>query len=314
MSTPPTSRPPQLTPADPARLALQIHLATHVRALCLQEERVRENAPDSVHKMRVAGRRLRSCLHTFKPLVEPGWADFLRGELRWLAGNLSGFRDKEVLLARLTRDLDALLPEAGPHADVAGAKEHVDEVLGKQLAAARTEVVDALESGRYGALRSALIGGAANPHTVFAAEQPSGEVLPPLVKHTWKRLARDATGLTPDSPDAIWHETRIAAKKARYAAEACVAVFGSPAAELAGQLTRITEILGEHQDAAVAAQTVLELATTPEAGTEPGTLAAGTGFALGALYAEQRHALERARTEFSRIWPDVARKRWRRWL
>ena len=45
----------------------------------------------------------------------------------------------------------------------------------------------------------------------------------------WRRLAKDARGLEPDGTDDSWHETRIAAKRARYAAEALTPVFGAPA-------------------------------------------------------------------------------------
>ncbi len=47
-----------------------------------------------------------------------------------------------------------------------------------------------------------------------------------------------------EGTDDSWHETRIAAKRARYAAEALTPVFGGPARKLAKQLELVTELLG----------------------------------------------------------------------
>ena len=123
----------------------------------------------------------------------------------------------------------------------------------------------------------------------------------------WKRLAKDVKGLDLEGHDEDWHETRKAAKKARYAAEALTPVFGDPAKALATQVERVTELLGEHQDAAVAAETLRELAGRRGVG---GT----TGFALGLLHGLQRDEIRAARAELVKIWPDVSRSRWRRWL
>ena len=79
----------------------------------------------------------------------------------------------------------------------------------------------------------------------------------------WKRLSREANSCTTElqGHDDHWHETRKTAKKARYTVEACIPVFGTPAKKLAKQLEVVTELLGEHQDCAVAADTVAGLVT-----------------------------------------------------
>ena len=43
--------------------------------------------PEGVHQARVATRRLRSDLRTFRPLVDAAWSSALRDELGWLAGS-----------------------------------------------------------------------------------------------------------------------------------------------------------------------------------------------------------------------------------
>ena len=97
------------------------------------------------------------------------------------------------------------------------------------------------------------------------------------------------------------------AKQARYAADALVPVFGRPAKRLAAQLEVVTELLGTHQDAAVAAEAVASLATGEDVGGR-------AGYALGLLHEAQRAQVRTARREFTRVWPRVAKSRRRRWL
>lgn len=77
------------------------HLAAQVAELVARDPEVRRDVEDSVHKMRVATRRLRSALSTFRPLLDREVTDPLRDELRWLAAVLGAARDAEVLHARL---------------------------------------------------------------------------------------------------------------------------------------------------------------------------------------------------------------------
>ena len=105
----PTRRCPARVGLDePARCAVRDLLRRNVRTLIANDVAVRREQPDAVHQMRVAARRLRSALKTFGPLLDPEWAGSLRAELKWLADALAGARDNEVLLERLTPDLDRL--------------------------------------------------------------------------------------------------------------------------------------------------------------------------------------------------------------
>lgn len=298
-------------PKDPARLAVRAHLTTHVRALLEQEDRVRAGGEDSVHKMRVAARRLRSGLRTFRPLLDEAWAAHLGEELRWAAHGLGAARDLEVLAARL----DAAAGELPEAALAAATRDRIGAVLGPELAEARSAAIALLDSVRYVRLVTDLVAAATAPRTTKRAEAKCRAALPPLMAAAYARLRLHTRNLRLDPPgtvvppdsDAAWHSARIQAKKARYAAEACEPVFGKPAGRLAGQLTRVTETLGEHQDAAVAADAVVDLGRRPDT---PALAALG----LGILHGRQRDAVLAARAEFVRIWPEVAAKRWRRWL
>ena len=56
---------------------------------------------DSVHRARVATRRLRSALRGYAPLLDRDAVESLVGKLRWLARALGAARDLEVLHVRL---------------------------------------------------------------------------------------------------------------------------------------------------------------------------------------------------------------------
>ena len=60
-----------------------------------------DSDPEGVHQARVATRRMRSDLRTFRALLDPDWVAALRAELGWLGGEFGQARDADVLLDRL---------------------------------------------------------------------------------------------------------------------------------------------------------------------------------------------------------------------
>ncbi len=72
--------------------------------------------PEGVHQARVATRRLRSDLRTFRPVVDTDWSEPLRDELRWLGELLGRVRDADVLLQLLTNKAEALPDDERCHA------------------------------------------------------------------------------------------------------------------------------------------------------------------------------------------------------
>jgi CHAD domain-containing protein len=273
--------------------AVHALLATHVRRLLLQDVRLRRDLPDSVHQMRVAARRMRSGLRVFTPLVEKDWADRLRAELGWIAGELGTARDTEVLLDRLDDHARALEP-----ADRDLVLTAVDPWLHARLDQARADSLHDLRSDRYRQLLVDLVDAVQNPRLTALAQRPASEVLPPLVEKAFRRLAKDVTTLSLAGPSEDWHRSRIHAKRARYAADAVAPIFGERARALSEHLERVTELLGEHQDAFVAQQIVRELSAHPD-------VDGATGFALGLLHSfeVEQELLDRVR--FEEVWPQV---------
>src|SRR4051794_11078854 len=86
------------------------YLGAQVAQIRRQDLPVRLDAPEAVHDMRVAGRRLRSTLVTFEPLIEPSPAQRIRRDLRWLGRLLGAARDAEVRRERLTSAVAAEPP------------------------------------------------------------------------------------------------------------------------------------------------------------------------------------------------------------
>lgn len=297
---PRTAEPPDIPalpipgPDDLAVDAIRAILSLHVRHLLMADIGVRRDLPDSVHQMRVAARRLRSALTTFAPLLEEETAATLKDELRWIASELGVIRDTEVMLERL----DDHAAELADPADTHRCRDTIDPLLRARLAAARSSALAALRSDRHQQLVDDLMAAAQNPPVVDAAYEPCDIVLMPLVARTWKRLAKAIAGLDIDGPSTPWHEARIKAKRARYAAESVAEVFGKPMRRLATSLAEVTEVLGDHQDAHVAQQLLRELAAHPETD-------GSTGLSLGLLYEFESEVEMRDRFRFKEIWGEA---------
>lgn len=91
----------------PASAVLLAYLHEQIEALRTHDPGVREGTPDAVHQLRVAARRMRSVLASFRKQTERNTAKLLREEVQWLAGTVGAARDLEVMQAHLTAAIDA---------------------------------------------------------------------------------------------------------------------------------------------------------------------------------------------------------------
>lgn len=293
---PPGSKPiPGPEPKGPASAVLLSYLNQQVDALKRHDPGVREDAADAVHQLRVAARRIRSALATFRRLTDSGVAGTLRSELQWLAGSVGEARDNEVMRARLLELIGSEPPELllGPVAQQIEA--HFDAVAHD----ARAKGLAALNSARYFRLLDSLDAFLAEPPLTKTAGKDALQTVGRLVSKERKRLKREtlALKLDPASPvaDAALHEVRKSAKRLRYAAEASAAIFGKRATTLARSAEEIQESLGDHHDSAVTRDRLCELAVD----------AAGpSAFTYGRLHALEQRAGEEARERFFRTWRE----------
>jgi CHAD domain-containing protein len=223
--------------------------------------------PEGVHQTRVATRRLRSDLKTFRPLLDKAWADRLRRDLRWLADELGTVRDADVLDGHFADTL-----AANPEIDARGGAE-----LRAHLASARDldrrRLLAHLADTRAIELFDHLVDAAAAPQIRRRARKPAERMLPPLVETAWRDLRRHVDALDPIPADDDLHEIRILAKRVRYAAEAVAPALGKRAAKFAKAAADIQDSLGDLHDSAIAAEWLAHAADTGL--TPPGAFAAG---------------------------------------
>ena len=297
----PTRR--KLSPKSSAGEVVVSYLAAQVEEVLVHDVHVRLDNPDSVHKMRVATRRLRSALQTYEPLVERDAVRPLRAELKWLAGELGTVRDAEVRRERLGDALaadDEHLPRTAP--------QDVDGQLSTTYRTAHDHLLQELDSERYSRLLAAMSELVGAPPVSDRADRKAAKVLPSRVARTYSKLEKtvDAARGAAGERGHELHEARKAAKRARYAAEVLVPAFGKDASRLAAAMEEVQEELGEHQDSIVLRERLEELAAQA---SDPRTV-----FALGRLHAlEQAHG-KRSQDRFGAVWKRSSRKSLRRWL
>jgi CHAD domain-containing protein len=293
--------------APTAAAAVQQHLAEQVQELVERDPQVRRDLPDAVHKMRVATRRLRSALATFRPLLDRERTDPLRDELKWLAGVLGAARDAEVMHARLQRLVAAEPPEL-----VLGRVVHrIDAAMGGRYRTAHERVLCELDGERYLQLLDALDRLVEAPPFSDRAREPAADVLPAMVRRTWRRLHRAMAAADRAAPGAakeeLLHEVRKDAKRARYAAEAVTPVVGTPAKRFAAAMEDLQETLGDHRDGVVTREVLRELGAR-------GHLAGENGFTYGRLHALEQVRGEAAVARFPAARKACSRRRLRRWF
>lgn len=287
---------PQPKPKSPAADVMLAYLSEQVRELKTQDPLVRLDAPDAVHKMRVATRRMRSALATYRKLLgDADSVNFLRDELKWLAGVLGEARDAEVMHTRLK---DMIAEEPGELV-MGPVTRRIDLELGADYQKAHTKVLKALDRPRYFRLLDTLESVLATPPLAALASKPARKVIPRLVKRDIKRLrtaVRDAKRHPAGTTDhQALHEARKDGKRLRYAAEAATPVNPKNAGRLADAAQSVQKILGDHQDSVVTRDLLRRLGAEAFVQGE-------NGFSYGRLHAlEQSIALD-AEAKFHRQW------------
>ena len=179
------------------------------------------------------------------------WANELRAELQWLGAELGEVRDIEVMLERLRDDAAAVARQPNTKPAIASFAASIADWHAARHAHDR----------------------AARPDLAFAALRAPLEAAAERPRCTpWAHLPRDARrsrrscstrGGSCETPSTISARHRpttrctrcgSAPSARRYAAEATIPVFGKPAQRFARAIADVQDVLGEHQDAVVAAR------------------------------------------------------------
>ncbi|GAB3878818.1 CYTH and CHAD domain-containing protein [Terrabacter terrigena] len=283
---------------------LTAHLAAHVARLHEHEAGLRAGHPEGVHRLRIAARRLRSSLSTFRPILDRAATDPVQAELRWLGAVLAPARDAQVLREHL------LTVAASEPAElvIGPVTQQIDDRLRADHAAGMEAARGALDGDRYLRLLATLDDLVASPPLRAEADGPATEVLPHLLARDLKRLGRAVRAITAapqgGERDEALHEARKKSKRMRYAAEAAAPALGKRARSLAEVSKRAQKLLGAHQDSVNARARLRELAVQVH-------LDGGNSFTFGRLHALEQARGERAEADVSKVWKKLHHKGFR---
>jgi CHAD domain-containing protein len=254
---------------------------------------------ETLHQLRVALRKTRALLTLFRATL-PQAAPF-KDEFKWLAGATGEVRDLDVLSARARRHATA--PATAAHAKPVMARLQQERIAAQQqlrtiLRSQRAR--DLLENWRQ-----------------FLATLPTRTDLPPaadvatwtslkplLIKHS-RRLLQEGIAMDSATDPHRLHELRIRGKRLRYLLESFDELVEKHGVDrLARKLRKLQTVLGEHQDAAVAATRWRTLAQTlaEQGSMTPGTQALLEEWTTAASVQqrESRAALAEALTKFAK--------------
>ncbi|MGM0929129.1 MAG: CHAD domain-containing protein [Actinomycetota bacterium] len=324
----PSPPPPHAEPGleGPAGELLLHAVRGHFLQLAKLAGPARRKAPDAVHQMRTATRRMRSVLKAYRKLLDPP-PDRLQAELKWLAGELAAARDAEVQAERLGRLLAAALEdqtdgEAPGHGQdnravlpaapgTAPAARRLNAELAERLDAGHRQVMLALNGKRYRRLITDIEDWLDHPQLAPLASEPARQVVPRLVGRQFKRLRAAASSAlaAPEGTELAeetLHEARKRAKGLRYAAEAAAMLSPVDVAGLGQAAHEIQSVLGDHQDAVVARQLLRRLAAKAAREGED-------TFLYGRLDALEQAAAKEAVSRFHELWrrfPSAKPKSW----
>jgi CHAD domain-containing protein len=204
--------------------ALRVAQAELARRLA----RIEGAEPVDVHQARVAARRLRSLLRTFKPLFAADPADRYRGALKQTADLLGDIRRLDVLAA--------MAPLRRQPFDHALRQDRVLAVRKLQRRLQAASVQKALASS----LAAPALAG------LGLAPGVDTETVLRRVRRCWRRVARRIDA-EPDTSEAR-HRLRIELKHCRYSLEIISDIEPRRAGVLDARLRAAQQVLGDQRD------------------------------------------------------------------
>lgn len=266
------------TPAGPAVVQM---LALDVDRLVVADPAVRADEFDSVHQMRVATRRLRSVLRSYRVVFDRIEVDEVRDELTWLAGVLGVARDAEVMAERY----ESLLDDVPSDLVVGPIRDRLVTTQQDAYRAGHADVLVALDSARYTRLRERLGRLVDEPPAGPHADTSASSIFTKALTKEYNRLrhcVRTEFGAAAEDKTDALHEVRKAAKRLRYAAAGARNVLGDSANRVAKDAKVLQSALGDHRDAVESRDSILAAAAAARSRGED-------TFTYGVLYDAEQH-------------------------
>jgi CHAD domain-containing protein len=272
---------------------IEAALREQQRQLRAAATRLPDSGSDDVHDGRVAARRMRSLLKTFRPMLDARCARLMRADLRSFARSLALVREADV-----RRDLLVELSASDPGL-AAEDLQRLATLLDDRCLEARSSLARHVAEPGWAALAGAVQSEAAIADLRIHPDVTLGDLLV-RISDSWTAAVRyleseptDAAGL---------HALRLALKHCRYALDPVADVAPDEVGQLLRRLRAAQDGIGEHRDVVLA---VHWLSSNESA--LGGNL---TRRLLALLARRERRLRARAATLASRVLPAL--RRWRK--
>jgi len=252
--------------------------------------------PEELHDMRVATRRMRAAMSIFKPALPPRFFT-LRDELKWIAGALGTVRDLDVQMEWLTS-----LRADTDWRDSTAVGPLVEDIV-EARTVARSELLEAMASERFTDLIDSMM------TSLRQGDEGVGDAATPIRKHTVevlrkrnRKFRKPASKLKRGSPAEEYHAVRIAAKRLRYSLDSFLPALPrrQRATRMVDAMKQVQELLGQHQDCAVAIERLRGLVDAKGGALPPATL-----FRMGELVEQCRARMAEIRDGWREAFDEV---------
>jgi len=287
------SRPRPVPEAAEGSRRIEAALREQQRQLRAAAARLPDSGSDDVHDGRVAARRMRSLLKTFRPMLDARCARLMRADLRSFARSLALVREADV-----RRDLLVELSASDPGL-AAEDLQRLATLLDDRCLEARSSLARHVAEPGWAALAAAVQSEAVIADLRIRPDVTLGDLLV-RISDSWTAAVRyleseptDAAGL---------HALRLALKHCRYALDPVADVAPDEVGQLLRRLRAAQDGIGEHRDVVLA---VHWLSSNESA--LGGNL---TRRLLVLLARRERRLRARAATLASRVLPAL--RRWRK--
>ncbi len=229
--------------------------ARHERGESSPEERI-----ELVHQARVAIRRARSALRTFRPVAKGRRFDALDGALREIGHAFGAARDQDVFA---DETMERLTEEAASDADGKSAVAEIGEQMIERRVDAYKSLIDALDRGPFGATAIATMRLVARLDADRSDRPTLGEAAPAWLASQRDRIVKPARRIAVLDEERR-HGLRIEVKRLRYALDLLESLYEPEAvARFHDALAELQKKLGKLTDEAVARTLVGSLAQSP---------------------------------------------------
>ena len=230
--------------------------------------------PEWIHQMRIAVRRLRSCITLADGVLASDAIERLRHETRWVLDTLGPARDLDVFALETLPAVEAdLVRTAGDGSATTATLRSLTRRTAARRRAAHADSVDCVTSPRFTRFVLATYGTALpapaprDDAAAGAGAEDARRYAARIIDRRARRLAKAARRLANGGVDER-HAIRIAAKKLRYATEFFATLFPARRAKVYRKaLAVLQDELGAFNDAAVAPRVAAALAGPTAAAT-----------------------------------------------